>query len=47
MLGWEPKVTFDGLIDLMIESDSKLAEQEKTLVDAGLKQIEWRPGENS
>ncbi len=34
-LGWEPKTTFEGLIDMMIESDLDLAKKEKTLLDAG------------
>jgi len=34
-LGWKPKVDFDGLIEMMIESDMELARQEKTLQDAG------------
>ncbi len=34
-LGWEPKVKFDQLIDMMIEADIELARKEKTLVDAG------------
>jgi GDPmannose 4,6-dehydratase len=34
-LGWKPKVDFDGLIEMMIESDMELAQQEKTLREAG------------
>ena len=34
-LNWQPKVTFDQLIDMMVEADMKLARQEKTLLDAG------------
>lgn len=34
-LGWEPKVTFEGLVDMMVESDMELAAREKTLLDAG------------
>jgi GDPmannose 4,6-dehydratase len=34
-LGWEPKVSFDVLIDMMIEADMELAAREKTLRDAG------------
>lgn len=44
MLGWEPRVAFLELVRMMIASDLELAEQERTLVDAGLKQIEWRNG---
>jgi GDPmannose 4,6-dehydratase len=35
VLGWRPKVSFDMLIDMMIEADMELANKEKTLVDAG------------
>jgi len=35
ILSWQPKVTFDKLIDMMIEADMQLAQKEKTLVDAG------------
>ncbi len=34
-LGWRPKVDFNGLVEMMIESDMELARQEKTLRDAG------------
>jgi GDPmannose 4,6-dehydratase len=34
-LGWKPKVDFNDLIEMMIESDMELARQEKTLRDAG------------
>jgi GDPmannose 4,6-dehydratase len=44
VLGWEPDVTFDQLVEMMVEADMKLAAQERTLVDAGLKQVEWREG---
>lgn len=33
-LGWEPKVSFDQLVDMMVEADMKLAEQEKLLLEA-------------
>ncbi|MDO9515309.1 MAG: GDP-mannose 4,6-dehydratase [Syntrophales bacterium] len=35
ILGWKPKTNFDQLIDMMIETDLKLAEKEKILTDAG------------
>ena len=35
ILGWQPKVTFDNLVDMMIAADLELAKKEKTLVDAG------------
>lgn len=43
-LGWKPKTSMDELMDMMIESDLRLAEQERALVDAGLKPNEWRTG---
>ena len=44
ILGWEPAVTFDALVEMMVESDMRLAEQERVLVEAGLKPNEWRAG---
>jgi GDPmannose 4,6-dehydratase len=44
MLGWQPKTSFHDLVRMMIESDLELARQERALVDAGLKSIEWRSG---
>jgi len=44
VLGWEPGVPFDQLVEMMVEADLELAKQERTLVDAGLKSIEWRTG---
>jgi len=35
ILGWQPKVTFDELINMMIAADMEIAKKEKTLVDAG------------
>lgn len=34
-LNWEPKVSFDQLIDMMIAADLEAAEKERTLVNAG------------
>ncbi len=34
-LGWQPKVSFDQLIGMMVEADLEIAEKEKTLVNAG------------
>lgn len=34
-LGWEPTVDFDGLVQMMVDSDLELARREKTLRDAG------------
>jgi GDPmannose 4,6-dehydratase len=44
VLGWEPRTGFEALVEMMIASDMKLAEQEQALVAAGLKQLEWRSG---
>jgi len=35
ILGWNPKVSFDRLVDMMIKADMELAKKEKTLLDAG------------
>jgi GDPmannose 4,6-dehydratase len=34
VLGWEPKISFKELVRLMVESDMKLAQQERLLADA-------------
>ncbi len=34
-LGWEPKVSFDELVAMMVDADLELAAREKTLTDAG------------
>ena len=34
-LNWQPKVTFDQLVDMMVAADLELARKEKTLLDAG------------
>ncbi len=34
-LGWEPKVSFDQLVDMMVAADMEQAQREKTLRDAG------------
>ncbi len=34
-LGWEPKVSFEQLVQMMVDTDMELAAQEKTLKDAG------------
>ena len=41
-LGWEPKVSFDQLIDMMLEYDMELAKKERTLRDAGYASCEVR-----
>jgi len=37
LLGWKPKVSFEQLVAMMIESDWGLARQEKLLVENGMK----------
>jgi GDPmannose 4,6-dehydratase len=44
VLRWKPEVSFDRLVELMVEADLELAKQERALVDAGLKSIEWNGG---
>jgi GDPmannose 4,6-dehydratase len=34
-LGWKPKVSFQGLVGMMVDHDLEQARQERTLVDAG------------
>jgi GDPmannose 4,6-dehydratase len=34
-LGWEPRVSFKGLVEMMVQHDLELARQERTLRDAG------------
>jgi len=43
-LGWKPEVSFDRLVEMMVDADMNLAKQERALVDAGLKRIEWSGG---
>lgn len=40
-LGWSPKVDFQGLVSMMVESDLLLAEKEKVLIDEGLLKPTW------
>jgi len=35
ILGWQPRISFDQLVDMMIASDMEMAQKEKTLFDAG------------
>jgi GDPmannose 4,6-dehydratase len=44
VLGWEPRTSFAELVGMMVDADMELARQERTLVDAGLKKLEWRTG---
>jgi GDPmannose 4,6-dehydratase len=34
-LGWQPRVNFDELVRMMVDSDMELARQEATLLKAG------------
>jgi GDPmannose 4,6-dehydratase len=43
-LQWRPKVNFDGLVDMMVEADLRLAERERILADAG--HADPRPAES-
>ena len=36
-LGWQPRVSFDELVKMMVEHDMELARRERTLTDAGHK----------
>ena len=40
-LGWEPKTSFKDLVEMMVKSDLKLAEQEKVLYEKGLIDSTW------
>jgi GDPmannose 4,6-dehydratase len=33
-LGWEPKVKFEGLVDMMVDADLEKARKEKALKEA-------------
>lgn len=35
ILNWQPRVSFENLVDMMIASDMELAQKEKTLLNAG------------
>jgi GDPmannose 4,6-dehydratase len=40
-LNWTPKVSFDNLVEMMVENDIKLAKQEKVLLSEGLISPTW------
>jgi GDPmannose 4,6-dehydratase len=40
-LGWKPKTSFDELVNMMVESDIKLAKTEKIAIDQGLIKPTW------
>ena len=41
MLNWEPKVSFEGLVEMMVKSDLDLAKQEKILLENNLISPTW------
>jgi GDPmannose 4,6-dehydratase len=41
-LGWQPKVSFEGLIDMMIAADMEISQKEKTLREAGYGEGNYR-----
>ena len=41
LLDWKPKVSFEDLAVMMVESDLKLAEQEKVLLEKNLISKTW------
>ncbi len=41
ILKWKPKVSFEQLVEMMVEEDCKLAEQEKILIEKNLLDITW------
>ncbi|HEY3268713.1 MAG TPA: GDP-mannose 4,6-dehydratase [Armatimonadota bacterium] len=43
-LGWQPLVSFDALVEMMVESDMELARRELTLRDAGYLQTAMKNG---
>lgn len=47
VLNWEPTVDFEHLVSMMVDSDLRLAEQERMLVDAGLTTIDLRLAEQN
>ena len=40
-LGWKPKTSFDELVNMMVESDIKLAKTEKIAIEQGLIKPTW------
>ena len=41
-LGWQPKVSFAELIDMMMTTDMEIASKEKTLLEAGYGTCNYR-----
>ncbi len=46
LLGWEPRVSFEELVKLMVDHDLELAQQERTLTTAGHKVFERGLGQH-
>tara|TARA_B100001287_G_C22665084_1_gene522434 strand:- start:909 stop:1943 length:1035 start_codon:yes stop_codon:yes gene_type:complete len=40
-LGWEPEVSFDQMVKIMVDNDLKLAESERVLMEKGLMNPTW------
>jgi len=40
-LGWEPEVSFDEIVKIMVDSDLKIAESERVLMEKGLMDPTW------
>jgi len=36
VLGWKPRVSFAGLVEMMVDADHELARRERVLADHGL-----------
>jgi len=45
-LGWNPKTSFKELVKMMVESDLKLAEREKVLIESNLLKPTWENSTN-
>ena len=41
LIDWEPKVSFEGLVEMMVKSDLDLAKQEKILLENNLISPTW------
>ena len=41
ILGWKPKTSFEDLVKMMVESDIKIAQREKVLLEKGLISKTW------
>jgi GDPmannose 4,6-dehydratase len=45
-LGWKPETSFKELVKMMVESDLKLAEREKVLIESNLLKPTWENSKN-